>query len=218
MLLVENTKRLGGIIIYGDYYDLQSVYDTISEVIKAPVFKDDHIVMNAFMYDFRHAYEGQRIEKIFFKENKSRKVKYFGVTILWPMFIFSLGLLRWGLSFIDSSKKMQSDAYRLESITYELLVKNDPIIGKKCIEWLRSFVGYPNDYLIQYFDECNYRYIFFSDTAKIRFKNLINILNSTHPLSKDYILYKNKINKLANKKCCSPHELVTLGEWPKFVI
>ncbi len=218
MLMGENTKRLGGITIYGDYWDLHNLYDTIADVLKAPVFTEDDLILNAFLYDIRHAFQGQRLQHIFYKDDDLRKVEYFGVTILWPMFIFSVAYIRWGLSFIDNSKKHQADAYRLEEIAHSLLIKADPSIGLTCIDWLKSFPGFPKDYLVQFFNECTFRYLSFSDKPKKRFSNLPQILYMTSPLSEEYTAFNNQLTQTAKENGCSPHELKSFREWPNFKI
>lgn len=216
MLSGENAKKLGGLSLYGDYHDLRSLYDDVSEVMRTTVFQDDDLVLNAFLYNIRHAYEGQRTQRTFHKDDQLRKVDYFGVDILWPMFIFSVAFFRWGLAFIDSSKSQQSNAFRLEQITHSLLISADAVVGRQCIEWLRTFSGFPKGYLSQYFDECTHNYILFSDKTKTRFSNLPKILESTFPISKEYKQFEQSLNQKAKEEGCTPHELRSLGEWPEF--
>lgn len=216
MLSGENTKNLAGLTLYGDYHDLKNLYNDVSEAMRSPVLNEDDRIINAFLYDIRHAYEGQRTLHTFHSDDDLRKVEYYGVNILWPMFMFSVAFYRWSLSFIDSSKSQQANAFRLEQIAHSLLTSADYVTGRKCIEWLQYFSGFPKNYLSQYFDECSYKYILFSDKPKTRFSNLPSILRSTFPLSEEYTQFELILNQKAKERGCSPHVLTSLDDWPEF--
>jgi hypothetical protein len=216
LLTGRNTKRLVGIELFGDYFDLRNLYEDISVVLKAPVFVEDNKILNEFLYDIRHAYQGQRESETFHKDDELRKVSYFGVKIPWPKFILAVAYFRWGLAFIDSTKSQQSNAYRLEEITHLYLKNADPNVGEVCINWLQGFTGYPKQYLTQFFDECTYKYIYSYDKTKIRFSNLPQILYSTSILSNEYKQFQTMMEMKAKEKNCSPHELHSLESWPDF--
>lgn len=207
---------MAGITLYGDYHDLRNLYDDISMMMRPPAFEEDDLVLTAFLYDLRHAYEGQRIHRCFESDDDLRNVKYYGVEIIWPMFLFSVGLYRWGLAFIDSNKSQQANAYRLEQVVETTLFEANPHVAEQCMEWLRNFSGYPKGYLSQYFDECAFRYVFHSEDPKKRFASLPIILRSTFPLSDEYRQFEVSLNQKAKEKGCSVQELRSLTEWPKF--
>lgn len=64
MLKVELTKNYAGVTIYGDYNDLNFLYDAINYLIhKDPSSDGEYTMQNhlyGFLYDVRHAYQGQR--------------------------------------------------------------------------------------------------------------------------------------------------------------
>ena len=64
MLKVELTENYGGVTIYGDYNDLDHLYDSINYLIHGePKNIGEYTMQNhlyGFLYDVRHAYQGQR--------------------------------------------------------------------------------------------------------------------------------------------------------------
>lgn len=63
-LKVELTENYGGVTIYGDYSDLDHLYDSINYLIHGePKNIGEYTMQNhlyGFLYDVRHAYQGQR--------------------------------------------------------------------------------------------------------------------------------------------------------------
>lgn len=68
MLKVELTENYGGFSIYGDYEDLNNLYDSINYLIKGEALNIGEYAMQnhvyGFLYDVRHAYQGQRGVKL----------------------------------------------------------------------------------------------------------------------------------------------------------
>ena len=64
MLKVELTENYAGVTIYGDYNDLDFLYDSISYLIHGDPSSDGEYIMQnhlyGFLYDVRHAYQGDR--------------------------------------------------------------------------------------------------------------------------------------------------------------
>ena len=64
MLKVELTENYAGVTIYGDYNDLDFLYDSINYLIHGDPTSDREYTMQnhlyGFLYDVRHAYQGQR--------------------------------------------------------------------------------------------------------------------------------------------------------------
>lgn len=115
--------------LWGDYYDLNNLCDTVSQISESVVLKEssmsDYVL--GLNYDIRHAYQDMRESEQFGRDELSR-VKYNGVKISWPHFIIQVGLLRLAASFITTNSDQQSNLFRLEKYCGENIkrsVSND---------------------------------------------------------------------------------------------
>jgi hypothetical protein len=216
MLFGKSTKKGAGITLWGDYHDLNNLYDTISKISDSIVLKGS---MSDFVlglcYDIRHAYQNMRESKGFGNDELS-KVKYYGVEILWPYFIFQVGLVRWGAGFTTTDSEQQSNLYRLEYIIETTLKESSISIADESMFWLKHFTGFSNNYHIQFLNEITYRFVFDETIHKKRINRLPAVLKMTGELSKEYKVFEEYISKLANEKGCHPDALIDLKEWPEF--
>ena len=64
MLKVKLTENYAGVTIYGDYNDLDFLYDSINYLIRGDGESIQEYMMQnhlySFLYELRHAYQGQR--------------------------------------------------------------------------------------------------------------------------------------------------------------
>ena len=188
MLFGQPTKKGAGIILWGDYHDLNNLYETISKLSDS-LGPEDSIsdFVLGLCYEIRHAYQGDREIKEF-GENELSKVKYYGVKLLWPYFIIQVGLIRWAASYTTTNSEQQSNLYS----------------------------GFSNDYLDQYLNEITYRYLFDETIEKKRINRLPKVLKMTWELSNEYKEFESYLIKMAKEKGCRPKELRDLKEWPEF--
>lgn len=216
MLFGEPTKKGAGIILWGDYHDLNNLYETISKLSDS-LGPEDSIsdFVLGLCYEIRHAYQGDREIKEF-GENELSKVKYYGVKLLWPYFIIQVGLIRWAASYTTTDSEQQSNLYRLENIIETSLKEASISIADECLYWLKHFRGFSNDYLDQYLNEITYRFIFDETIEKKRINRLPKVLNMTWELSNEYKEFESYLIKMAKEKNCRPKELRDLKEWPEF--
>ena len=92
MLSVKTTEKLTGVTISGTYWDLNALYDALSNVIgeegSYPEYEACRIRVLGLCYDIRHAYQGDR--------NRGR-IEYgdevFSFEYLWPETVFIFAVL-----------------------------------------------------------------------------------------------------------------------------
>lgn len=216
MLISKPTKYGAGIAVYGDYWDLHSLYQTIHELSAGSPLKGE---MGDFLlglaYEIRHAYQRDREEESFGNDEYDL-VKYRGVKVLWPIFLFQAALLRWSAAFQSTTKDQQANLYRLEHCAESALTEYDPSVGQECMKWLGSFSGVSTNYLPIYVSDVCYRYVFTGTAGKSRFNRLPAVLYSLQELSKEYNKFKSRLESVAKKKSCESHELYDMREWPEF--
>ncbi len=207
MILAEPTKYGSGIKIYGDALDLNSLYETIHNISESPVLKgklNDYIL--GFAYDIRKAKEATKEKIIMGFDDFDQKVTYLGVKILWPDFLFFVGLLRWASGFFPTTKIHQSYLYLLEHFAESCLTSYDYESGMKSYNWLVNFIGIRENYLVNFIYEQNKKFLSFKD-GKTRFKNLPNILYSLDSFSPEYKEFEKEILKISIKNNCDPLDI-----------
>lgn len=92
MLSVKTTEKLTGVTISGTYWDLNALYDALTNVIgmdgNYPEYEACRLRVLGLCYDIRHAYQGDR--------NRGR-IEYgdevFSFEYLWPEMIFIFAVL-----------------------------------------------------------------------------------------------------------------------------
>ena len=216
MLLGKATKYGGGIVLYGDYYDLESLYNTVHEISKkSPIQGALNDVMLGFAYDIRKAYQKEREEKNFGSDEYD-KVVYRGERILWPTFLFQIALLRWSASFQPTNRGQQANLYRIEHCAETALYEYDPLIARHCMAWLDSFHGESDDCLALYIEEVDYNYVCEGKVGKHRFKKLPEALYSLSVFAPSFIDFKKQIDLAMINENCRIKDLIDTREWPDF--
>lgn len=119
MLKVELTENYAGITIFGDYDDLDFLYDSINYLIHGDAINIQEFTMQnhlyGFLYDLRHAYQGQRGLVLidnnlndytrewldFKKKDVTDKNAYFCFNYLLPDLILDMVLIKYFIQKID---------------------------------------------------------------------------------------------------------------------
>jgi hypothetical protein len=216
MVFSKPTKYGAGIIVYGDYWDLKNLHTTVHELVDLDS-TDSNLTdfVLGLAYDIRHAYQRHR-EIIDFAHYEDEKVPYYGVRILWPIYLIRVGLLRWLAGFHPTSKSYQADVFRLEACTQDALESYDPVVGKWCIEWLSSFGGFPTQYNYDFIYSCSQEYVTRGKAGKARFKLLPDILRMNSPGPSDYSAFTENLKSIVNRKGIKLSDSIDIEEWPKF--
>lgn len=219
MLIAEPTGHCVGVGLYGDYWDLTSLRDSVHLVLEPCSLSDDlKEFVAALAYDLRKAYEDRRETRSFGAEKGYDRVSYRGVKIAWPTVLFQAGILRWSLTATPAAPAaVKADIFRLEHCLREALLGADADIGKRCIEWLLEFPGVlPADYPPAFVETITYRYIFEGPKDRGRFQRLPDLLTALSPRSPLYRAYRTEMETRARKAGCRPNELADFSEWPPF--
>jgi len=155
MLTSSPTKHGAGITLYGDFLDLDTLYNTIHKIAEEG-FAEEHTrnFILGLAYDIRKAKEKKRETKKL-GIPKEETAKYKGVAILWPHFIPQVAMLRHYAGYRTTDHRDQACLYLLEDCVITSLLAFDPVVGKTCVEFLLRFPGFPHDHLFEYCDGCS---------------------------------------------------------------
>lgn len=209
------TKYGAGITLYGDSYDFKTLHDTIHKIAGQGFINSrfgDFIL--GLAYDVRKAFEGAR-EQREFELDDLEKVKYWGVRVLWPIFLTQLGLLRHYAGFGVTNHRDQACLYALEDCAITSLLAYDAQTGKLCAEWLLNFPSFPDDYHLDFVSYCSGKFTT-QASGKRRFKRLPDNLRMLALFSPEYKRFCDYLQTEAKKQGIDVHQLEDRTEWPDF--
>jgi len=217
MIITEPTENAAGVIIWGDYWDLHSLHETISELCEeAPFGVDIQETVLGLAYDIRHAYQRGREEKEFGFDVYD-KVTYRGCKVLWPIILFQINVLRQFASYQPTTKEQQANLYKLESCIEQSINDTDKNLASECIEWMRIPLPVSDKYYSLALSDAAKKYVL-GPVSKLRFKKLISTLRSIHPWSDEYKAFATALEAEASKQGCSPFQLDDLSsEGPEII-
>lgn len=231
MLKVELTENYAGVTIYGDYNDLDFLYDSISYLIHGdPSSYGEYTMQNhlyGFLYDVRHAYQGDR-EAILvdnYLQNYKRKWLeirkkdvtehnvYFCFNYLLPDIFLDMVLIK---HFIRKVDKKVNDVYNpyinMVNYFYSLVLHSlenilTEIKFNKIKKGLLESVVTDSIFIPQWFEIISIDYS--KMTKKQREKDFMHIMDAIYNYSdyEDYLKMKIDIEKLCKEKNCSLDDL-----------
>ena len=178
MLEIKLTPKHAGVVIWGDIWALNGVYELIHRVNEnSPIIENKEGFFLGLAYDLRKAFEGQRKkDKREFFEDRCR---IYGVEILWPVIVSQVGLLRASMAFIPTTRHAQSIAYELESLIESAAREDLPGREEQIMEQMRR-IGEAQTHVEKVIESrCHY---FIDFPPKDRLRMLPAVLDSLDPM------------------------------------
>ncbi|HEX6747517.1 MAG TPA: hypothetical protein VF092_09540 [Longimicrobium sp.] len=213
MLLCRATESGAGCVLCGDYWDLKTFYDTVTSIADAANLSEElGNQLFGFAYDLRMAYMGNK-ETVTIGYDELDRVEYRGSRHMWPGYLFVVALLRSSAGWVTTSKQDQANLYLLEATTHSALVTAGAD-AEFVQRWITHFRP-TNDYLIDWVEDANHRYIYGRKRGK-RIQRLTDILLSLYETSKEYREFEVAMRRAAMREDCKPNNLVLEREWPQF--
>lgn len=216
MILAEPTKQGAGITLCGDYWDLCSLRGTLLHLSKGEPLSENlsDLILN-LADDIEQTYQQGRDKRVF-GDNEVDKVVYYGVSVVWPTFLFNVGLLRWSAGFRELTRDHQADLYRLEACAEDALTAYEPKAGSLCCKWLEQFKGYSGSYSAQFVSHIALNYVSCGKPGKSRFAKLPEFLCMFSPDSPEHKSFAAHMLKIAKENNCTPDDIDYVVDWPKF--
>lgn len=227
MLKVELTKNYAGVTISGDYNDLDYLYDSISYLIHGePISIGEYTMQNhlyGFLYDVRHAYQGDREVKLIDNSLDKYKREYFNLkenevtdknvcfsfNYLLPDLLLDMVLIKY---FINKVHKKENDIYNphinmvnyfYSIVLYSLLEMLTEIKFNKVKKGLLESVVSDRIFFPQWFELISIDYA--KMTKEKRQKEFMHIADAIYDYGhyEDYCDMKLDIQKLCEEKNCT---------------
>ncbi len=198
MLIGRSTKFGTGIEIFGDYWDLKSLYETVHALAGTEDTPGNGLLLN-FAYEVRKANDNRRETDT--SDFAEELIIYRGFKIFWTHLFPTVKFMRASAGFMTTTPDIQSDIYRLESIVEKCLKSYDQTIGTQIFDWL-TFNNIPRtNYIELLIEHITIKNIKAKD-GKPRFKQLrkdIEVFLYNHP---DHLDFKKFIESEAKRLNC----------------
>lgn len=231
MLKVELTENYAGVKISGDYNDLDNLYDSIYYFIKEEANSlGEYIMQNhlyGFLYDVRHAYQGDReaiLVDNYLQDSKRKWLEirkkdvtehnmYFCFNYLLPDIFLDMVLIKFFIMNID---KKVNDVYNpyinMVNYFYSLVLHSlekllTEIKFNKVKKGLLESVVTDRIFIPQWFEIISIDYS--KMTKKQREKEFMHIMDAIYNYCdyEDYLKMKIDLEKLCKEKNCSLDDL-----------
>lgn len=134
MLIGIPTKYGTGIELQGDFYDLNSLWNTIHYISSNLDDTPESTLILSLAYDVRKARDNQR-EQVTKESNNT----YYSVKIFWNTFIVIINLLRIRLEQLPKQHEHWANIYRLEALCIEALEEYNLNIGMNISKWITLY-------------------------------------------------------------------------------
>lgn len=218
MIQAYPTKNGTGISIFGDYGDLNGLYETVHHIANSldefnKFQKGQFKLLMNFAYEIRKAYSGQRLKEKFTYPNVDEIVDYYGFQLVWTDVLIFINVLRHNSGYIQTDKLHQANLYLLEYVVEKALLEYDAQGGNSIKELITRRINILDKYVFLIYQSLHITYV--SDkSGKTRFRKIPDLVAShfsTHSMD-----YKNFINSLevsAKKQNCDILDL-EFSEFP----
>ncbi len=212
MITANPTKHGTGVQVWGDYGDLNFLYETTSKLMVSEentqnkYAQERNRLLSYFCYELRHAFQGDRDQKkICYTEDKST---YFGFKIDWVTYVITLSCLRDNMHFVIMNEADIANIRLLEYWGKQAMLAFDEKGATRLNRYIE--IGILNDDNLFLFHQqlvCQY---YRTKPTVTRFIRIPELLNQLYGASRDRILLENQIKKDAEKLNCDISELETV--------
>jgi len=191
MIQAYPTKNGTGISIFGDYGDLNGLYETVHHIANTLHEYDKHqkgqhqLLMN-FAYEIRKAFSGQRLKEKLTYDGGCEKVDYYGFQLVWTDILIFISVLRYNAGYIQTDKLHQGNLYLLENVIEKALFDFDPVGANKIKDVFPQRINILDKYVFLIYQDLHIKYV--SDKAgRKRFRKIPElIINHFYSSSKEY--------------------------------
>ncbi len=211
MIYILPTKRGIGVELWGNYEDLNNLYEVIGK------FWNDENKLNyigaenrdklisGFSYEIRKAYEGSRLKRKA-SHYSLEEGKYFGTQISWVHILFSLTALKFNMRYSETTKYDISTFLLLEFWLEKAMNSYDEIGAKNLIGYIEDGLYGANEYIYHYMRSINLDY-FLLGGGKRAFRKLPELLKKGIFFTEEYESFKTFLENDAKRLGCAINDM-----------
>ena len=182
MIQAYPTKNGTGISLYGDFVDLNSLYETVHQIAETldehyKYQKGQHQLLMNLAYEIRKGYSGQRLKKEFKDELNNVSYTYFGFQLVWTDILIFVSTLRYNAGYVRMNARDQANIYLLEHVLEEALFAYDPKGANAIKYFISQRIDVSNQYIFILYQAIHIEFVS-QRAGKIRFRNIPKLLTS----------------------------------------
>lgn len=198
MIQAYPTKNGTGVSIYGDYGDLNGLFETVHHIANSldeynKFQKGQFQLLMNFAYEIRKAYQGQRLKEKLTYSGDDDKVDYYGFQIVWTDVLIFTNVLRHNAGYLQTDKLHQANLYLLEYVIEKALLDYDAKGGNSIKEFIACRINILDKNVFLIYQALHIKYVT-DKPGKTRFRKIPNLIASH--FSTYSIDYKNLITSL----------------------
>jgi hypothetical protein len=212
MLQASPSKNSEGITIYGDYSDLNTLYNVIHEIAETLNETDinqkgQHLLLLNFAYEIRKAFSGNRLTKRVKIDGNGNQINYYGSQFAWTDILIFIATLRINSQISKINKLQQANLYMLEYVVERALDEYNLEGATKIKDYIGKGINVTNQYVFIIYQALNRLYL--NDTQGLkRFRNIPKLLeNYFNESSKEYKTMIGSLQLSAKKENCDINDL-----------
>lgn len=211
MIYTLATKRGIGVELWGNYDDLNCLYDVIGkfwgrdDLPNVPGKENRDSLISSFSYEIRHAFQGDRL-----KSEKNHLThgqgKHYGAEFSWVHILFSMTALKYNMRFKETTKLETATFLQLEYWLERSMFSFDAEGAVRLTPFFDDAIYPANPYLYQYMRSINAEY-FMLGGGKKAFRQLPMLLNRAVYGSRENKEYLEFLKKEAERLNCDIADL-----------
>lgn len=218
MLQAFPTKNGTGVSIYGDFGDLNCLYDTVHAIAGRLDEENEwqkgqnQLLMN-FAYEIRKGFSGNRLTEAFRYPGEDHTLHYYGFQAVWTdMFLF-IAALRHNAGFVQTDKVHQASLYMLEHVIERALEAYDPVGASELKKYIGRGIPIYSEYVFLIYQALHIDFVSMRG-GKPRFRKIPRMLsNYFSEWAPEYKTLLAHLQKSADANKCRIIDL-TLSDFP----
>lgn len=181
MLQAYPTKNGTGISIFGNYGELNLLYDTIHHFAstldenKNPQKAQFQLLMN-FAYEVRKASSGQRLTDKFTFGGDNIEHTLYGFQLVWTDILIFISALRFNAGYFQSDKLHQATMYSLEYIVEQAMFEYDPEGANQIKGFIGQRINICSDYAFIIYQALHIKFVT-ERRGKARFRKIPTLIS-----------------------------------------
>ncbi|MDF0607244.1 hypothetical protein HZU77_016660, partial [Neisseriaceae bacterium TC5R-5] len=150
MLYCQQTPNHAGLVLLGDFAALKSLHQFIHDVLReSSHIEDKQGFVRHLADDIAKALNHQHEDVYFTRHDaansptrfNNERYRSYALAILWPMLLTQVGLLRYAMAFMPTSKLDQAIMFELEHVVERGLREMIPITADEVLHCVRCIGG-----------------------------------------------------------------------------
>ncbi len=205
MIQAYPTKHGTGVAIFGDYGDLNALYETVHKIADSldesnKFQKGQHQLLMNLAYEIRKAFSGNRLKEKFMYDGDGESVGFYGFQIVWTDILIFISVLRHNAGYFQTNKLHQGSLYYLEYIVEKALFEYDVVGANNIKDFIAQRINIQDICVFQIYQLLHIKFVS-ERPGKARFRKIPDFINN-HFSSRsiEYIEFIASLKDMAKKQ------------------